>query len=149
MLTLWTTCPQTIYANEEIEHLEPMDISLSEYNDSDIQALGSCIIPLVSQVNSKMYDIKFHISNYNSRVLFSCQDSIYMQLESPIQLSPITHLMMLSSSAVYMIDSTLTLSWATSKQLKIEPSKRVHVPASQLTMPLVQALPIGDTELKP
>ena len=37
-----------IYEDSNLEHLGPMDISLSMYNDSAIQAFGTCTIPLVS-----------------------------------------------------------------------------------------------------
>ena len=60
-----------------------MDISLSVYNDSAIQAFGTCTIPLVSPINGHKHETKFYVANHSGSVLFSCEDSLYLELIQP------------------------------------------------------------------
>ena len=69
-----------IYEDSNLEHLGPMDINLSVYNDSAIQAFGTCTKPLVSPVNSHIHETKFYVANHSGSVLFSCEDSLYLEL---------------------------------------------------------------------
>ena len=48
-----------IYEDSNFEHLGPMDISLSMYNDSAIQAFGTCTTPLVSPIDGHIHETKF------------------------------------------------------------------------------------------
>ena len=66
-----------------MEFLGPIDINFSVYNDSAIQALGTFVIPLVSPINSCRHDTKFYVAQYSRGVLFSCEDSLYLQLIQP------------------------------------------------------------------
>ena len=61
-----------------------MDISLSVYTDSAIQAFGTCTIPLVSPINGCMHETKFYVANHSGSVLFSCEDSLYLKLIQPL-----------------------------------------------------------------
>ena len=45
-----------IYEDSNLEHLGPMDISLSMYNDSAIQTFGTCIIPLASPIDGCIHE---------------------------------------------------------------------------------------------
>ena len=58
-----------------MEFLSPMDINLSMYNDSAIQKLGTCVIPLVSPIDGHRHDTKFYVAQHKRNVLFSCEDS--------------------------------------------------------------------------
>ena len=79
--------PATVYTqiceDSNLEHLGPIDISLSVYNDSAIQAFGTCTIPLVSPINGCIHETKFYMANYSGSVLFSCEDSLYLELIQP------------------------------------------------------------------
>ena len=72
-----------IYEDPHLEHLGPMDTSLSVYNDSAIQVFGTCTIPLVSPINGHIHETKFYVANHSGSVLFSCEDSLYMELIQP------------------------------------------------------------------
>ena len=72
-----------IYEDSNLELLGPMDISLSVYNDSVIQAFGTCTIPLVSPINGHIHETKFYVTNHSGSVLFSCEDSLYLELIQP------------------------------------------------------------------
>ena len=60
-----------------------MDISLSAYDDSAIQAFGTCTIPLVSPIDSHIHDTKFYVANHSGSVLLSCEDSLHLELIQP------------------------------------------------------------------
>ena len=72
-----------IYEDSNLEHLGPMDISLSVYNDSAIQAFGTCTIPLVSPINDHIHETKFYVANHGGSVLSSCEDSLYLEFIQP------------------------------------------------------------------
>ena len=72
-----------IYEDSNLEHLGSMHIILSVYNDSVIQAFGTCSIPLVSPIDGHMHETKFYVANHSSSVLFSCEDSLYLELIQP------------------------------------------------------------------
>ena len=69
-----------------MEFLGHMDINLSMYNDSAIQTLGTCVIPLVSPIDGCRHDTKFYMAQHSRSSLFSCEDSLYLQL---IQVHPV------------------------------------------------------------
>ena len=72
-----------IYEDWNLEHMGPMDISLSVYNDSAIQAFGTCTIPLVSPINGHIHETKFYMANHSGSVLFSWEDPLYLELIQP------------------------------------------------------------------
>ena len=69
-----------------MELLGPMDINLSVYNDTAIHTLGTSVILLVSPIDGCRHDTKFYVAQHSGSVLFSCEDSLYLQL---IQLHPV------------------------------------------------------------
>ena len=79
--------PTTVYTQNfedpKMEFLGPMDINLSVYNDSAIQTLGTCVIPLVSPIDGHKQDTKFYVVQHSGSVLFSCEDLLYLQLIQP------------------------------------------------------------------
>ena len=66
-----------------MEFLGTMDINLSIYNDSTIQILGTCVILLVSPIDGCKHDTRFYVAQHSGSVLFSCEDSLYLQLIQP------------------------------------------------------------------
>ena len=81
-----TTEYTQIFEDPAMEVLGPMDITLSVYNDTAIHMLGTCVIPLVSPIDGCRHDTKFYVTQHSRSVLFSCEDSLYLQL---IQLHPV------------------------------------------------------------
>ena len=78
-----TTVYTQIFKDPKMEFLGPMDINLSMYNDSAIQTLRTCVILLVSPINGHKHDTKFYVAQHSRSVLFSCEDSLYLQLIQP------------------------------------------------------------------
>ena len=72
-----------IYEDSNLEHLGPMDTSLSVYNDSAVQAFRTCAIPLVSPIDGCIHGTKFYVANHSDSVLFSCEDLLYQKLIQP------------------------------------------------------------------
>ena len=75
-----TTVYTQIFEDPKMEFLGPMDITLSMYNDSAIQTLGTCVIPLVSPIDGCRHNTTFYVAQHSGSVLFSCEDSLYLQL---------------------------------------------------------------------
>ena len=61
----------------------PMYINLSVYNDSAIHAFETCTIPLISLIAGHTQETNFYVSNHHGSMLFSCEDSLYLQLIQP------------------------------------------------------------------
>ena len=72
-----------IYEDSNLEHLGLMDINLSVYHDSVIQAFGTCTIPLVPPINGCIQETKFYVANHSCSVLFSNEDTLYLELIQP------------------------------------------------------------------
>ena len=66
-----------------MEFLGTMDISLSVYNDSAMKTLGICMILLVSCIDGCRHGTKFYVAQHSGSVLFSCEDSFYLQIIQP------------------------------------------------------------------
>ena len=87
-------CTHKSYEDSNLEHLGPMDISLSMYNESGLyQVFGTCTIPLVSPVDGCKNETKFYVANHSGSVLFSCEDSLYLDLiqPHPVLSKPVPH----------------------------------------------------------
>ena len=71
-----SVCKQ-MYGDLKLGLLQPMDINLSICNENAIQIL------LISPVNGCKYNTKFYIADHDESILFSCQDSLYVQFVKP------------------------------------------------------------------
>ena len=60
-----TTVYTQIFEDPVMEFLGPMDIALSAYNDTAIHTLGTCVILLVSPIDSHRHDTKFYVAQHS------------------------------------------------------------------------------------
>ena len=79
--------PTTVYTqiceDPNLDRLGPMDTDLSVYNDSAICAFGTCIIPLILPIDGHTHETKFYVAHHYGIMLFSCEDSWYLQIIQP------------------------------------------------------------------
>ena len=111
-----------------MEFLGPMDINLSVYSDSAIQTPGTCVILVVLLIDGCRHDTKFYVAQHNGSVLFSCEDSLYLQL---IQPHPV--LSMCTPHSANIISSKYDLAYINfvtrNKQASHTSLNRPHIPA--------------------
>ena len=122
-----------------------MGNNLSAHNDSNIQAFGTCTIPLILTVNRKVYDKRFYPTYHKGSVILSHQGSFYMQL---VQSNPVFTNCLLKGE--FFISSThdrayINIIKCNRKATHYQVHQRIHAPASKLAMPLGQPSLIDNT----